>query len=406
GAQVLLTVARSTTRPAAFLTAGFLTYLLVAVLGHWLLTWRAPAERRRRTRLTGAAVLAGVVLVPSLIWVLPPDGRQPRPPAPAGTEQWQLPTGSRLAVLRIPAGHRTHDTPIVFVHGGPGFADMAHDAAFFGWFTGLGYDVWLYDQIGTGNSARLTDPRGYSTERDVADLEAVRQRIGADRVVLMGYSYGATLGATYLARHPEHVAKVVFTSPGRLVWQAYDRAGQGMLDRVSFSDQFRAARAGLTPRRYLTFNLVKADPRSARAFAGDAEMDRRFLETYTALAGGLVCPGHPAPAAPETVGYYVNQVTNRKDAVVDVRPQLRQLAMPALIVKGGCDYLPWHFATDYRDTIPGARLVYFPDAGHQLFDEQPDRYRAVVAAFLEDRPLPVTPYTGNEPPADFTGPRP
>ncbi|SCE99456.1 proline iminopeptidase [Micromonospora viridifaciens] len=404
GTQALVTVARSTTRPAAFLAAGFLAYLVVAVLGHWLLTRRVPAERRRRTRLVGAAVLAGIVLVPSLVWGLPPDGEAARTRAVAGTEQWQLPTGSRLAVLKIPAGQRTHDTPIVFLHGGPGVADMAHDAPFFGWFTSLGYDVWLYDQVGTGHSARLADPRGYSVERDTADLEAVRQRIGADRMVLIGFSYGGTLAANYLARHGEHVAKVVFTSPGRMVWQAYDTAGTGMLGRVSFRDQLRAAAAGLAPRAYLAYSLVKADPRSARAFAGDAEMDARFADLHGATAAGLVCPGHRTPATPDRLGFYANQVIDGKSATMDVRPGLRRLATPALVLKGGCDYLPWHFATDYRDAMPGTRLVYFPDAGHQLYDEQPDRYRAVVAAFLEDRPLPVTPYTGDEAPADFTGP--
>lgn len=407
GTQALLVVARSTTRPAAFLAAGFLAYLVVALLGHWLLTLRAPAERRRRVRVIGAAILAAVVLVPSLIWVLPPrraDSAAFRPLA--GAEQWQLPTGSRLAVLKIPAAHRTQDTPIVFLHGGPGVADMAHDAAFFGWFTSLGYDVWLYDQIGAGGSARLTDPREYSLERDVADLDAVRQRIGAHRIVLIGFSYGGTLAANYLARHAEHVAKVVFTSPGRMAWQAYDTAGTGMLGRVSFRDQLRAAAVALAPRAYLAYSLVKADPRAARAFAGDAEMGARFADLHAATAAGLVCPGHVAPATPEGMGFYANQVIDGKSAAVDVRPGLRRVATPALILKGGCDYLPWSFATDYRDTIPGARLVYFPDAGHQLHHEQPDRYRQVVAAFLADRPLPVAPYTATEPPADFTGPTP
>jgi len=42
---------------------------------------------------------------------------------------------------------------------------------------------------------------------------------------------------------------------------------------------------------------------------------------------------------------------------------LRGLATPALVVKGSCDYLPWSVATDYRDTLPAARMVYCPVLG-------------------------------------------
>jgi len=41
----------------------------------------------------------------------------------------------------------------------------------------------------------------------------------------------------------------------------------------------------------------------------------------------------------------------------------RGLATPALVVKGSCDYLPWSVATDYRDTLPAARMVYCPVLG-------------------------------------------
>src|SRR6476660_5894062 len=148
----------------------------------------------------------------------------------------------------------------------------------------------------------------------------------------------------------------------------------------------------VAPRRYLSYGIGQSSLFLFFTFAGATEMDARFADMYAKTTAGLVCPGHRPPAAPHTLGSYVNQVSYGKSATLDVRPRLRQLSTPALVVKGGCDYLPWSFATEYRNTIPGARLVYFPDAGHQLFDEQPDRYRAVVAAFLDDRPLPVAPY--------------
>ena len=153
-------------RPVVFLGAGLVVFLAVLAAGVVLATRRRPAEGRRRARLVafGAWALAGIVVF--VATVLVPVGDPRRPPAPvAGQRFWDLPTGSRIAYVERPAGGRPRPTPVVFVHGGPGIADMAGDTAYFGRLAGDGYDVWVYDQVGTGRSSRLADPRRYDIAR-------------------------------------------------------------------------------------------------------------------------------------------------------------------------------------------------------------------------------------------------
>ncbi|MEE1804829.1 alpha/beta fold hydrolase, partial [Streptomyces sp. BE133] len=50
----------------------------------------------------------------------------------------------------------------------------------------------------------------------VADLDAIRRTLGADRIVIVGQSWGGSLAAQSLAAHSRHVAQAVFTSPGAL----------------------------------------------------------------------------------------------------------------------------------------------------------------------------------------------
>ena len=59
--------------------------------------------------------------------------------------------------------------------------------------------------------ARLTDvdPRFYTTSDAVRDLEAVRTRLGAGRIDLVGISYGTRLGIEYLRRNPAQVRTIV-----------------------------------------------------------------------------------------------------------------------------------------------------------------------------------------------------
>ena len=106
---------------------------------------------------------------------------------------------------------------MIFLRGGPGVPDMAGDAAFLRPLSDEGFDVYVYDEIGSGGSTRLVDPTRYTVPRDVADLEHVRTLIGADQLVLVGHSYGGLLyAADYLAAHPDHVAKLVLISPQSL----------------------------------------------------------------------------------------------------------------------------------------------------------------------------------------------
>jgi proline iminopeptidase len=407
GLLALAGAAVVTWRPAAFLGAGLGVFLLVLAAGVALATRRRPPERRRRDRLAafGAWALIGIVVF--VVTVLVPVVDPRRPPAPvAGQRFWDLPTGSRIAYVERPAGGRPRPTPVVFVHGGPGIADMAGDTAYFGQLTADGYDVWVYDQVGTGRSSRLADPRGYDIAREVADLEAIRQRIGADRLVLIGHSWGGQVAAAYLAAHPGHVAKVVFSSPGALAPAVDDGSDGRVRARLTRGQQLRLYRLLAWPRVLLAWTLLQLDPRAAHAFAGDAEMDARNDRVYNAGRAGAHCrDAGPGPAL-HGLGFYAYQFPQSAAARpwADPRPALARLHTPALVIKGSCDYLSWSSGTAYLRAVPGSRLVYLHHAGHNSYQDQPAAFLATVRAFLAGRPLPEPARTGTAVPADYEGP--
>ncbi|MBV9332903.1 MAG: alpha/beta fold hydrolase, partial [Candidatus Eremiobacteraeota bacterium] len=55
------------------------------------------------------------------------------------------------------------------------------------------------------------DPAFYNTNNAADDLEAVRQALGYERIVLFGGSYGTFFSFVYMRRHPEHVESAVLT---------------------------------------------------------------------------------------------------------------------------------------------------------------------------------------------------
>lgn len=408
GAGAILGVAALSDAPALFLLSGLVTFALIATGSAALATRRLAASRRRRWRLSVWSVEAAIAILVAIALLVPLH--DPVVPAAAVPDQrfWDLPTGSRIAYVKIPAVGVPKPTPIIFVHGGPGVPMMAEDARFFGRLSQYGYDVYLYDQTGAGLSPRLDDPTQYTIARHVADLEAIRQRIGAERVILIGHSWGGTIAATYLAEHAEHVEKVIFSAPGALYWPDMGTSGNGMLGRLSGQQRWQVIEDMLSLRGFLAYELVQVNPRAAHAFAGDREMDAHFDRMFAHAAPGLFCNVNAPPeGAVSGLGFYANGVPQSASAPppVDPRPALRTVRTPALVLKGSCDYLPWQMTMEYRNTLPNARLVYVSGAEHQIYQEQPELYLRTVLAFLQDKPLPIQPYAGQEPPPDYTGVR-
>jgi proline iminopeptidase len=383
GLTTTLAVASWVTAPAVFLGAGTLTGI-----GVWLVACRAVRRRRRSAAdpfWLAAGLLAVAVMLVSALAPLADPVQSPATPPGVGT--WRLDDGAVLRYGRVgAAAGRPPAIPLVVVHGGPGVPDLAGQLAALAPVAADGRDAWAYEQRGTGLSTRLADPRGYTVRRAVDDLEQVRLRIGASRMVLLGHSHGAFVVVAYLAAHPDRVDKVIFSSPGDL-----DLGGLGgrPQERLTVGQRWRVYRLLLAPRALLAYALVQVNPPAAHALAGDRELDARQDRVYAASAPALHCPGHTATAL-HRLGFYANQVPQalRHPPVPDVRTPLTGTPTPALVIKGQCDYLDWGSAVDYLEVFPSSVLAYLPGAGHEAYLDRPGPYTAAVRAFLNGTPVP------------------
>jgi proline iminopeptidase len=405
GLTALIGAAVITDRQPLFLLVGLFAFCVAYSLGLLLATHWISSFRKWRVRagllFAGTAVVAGTFAWTAL---LPMD--DPRlPPAPVKEQRfWERPSGSRIAYVRIPAEGRAREAPIIFLHGGPGVPDMKGDSEYFGRLARDGFDVYVYDQVGTGRSSRLEDPRGYTLERDVADLGAIREKIGADKVILIGHSYGGTLAAAYAASHPERVARMVLSFPGD---PSPSAGGASMTFRLSTRQKLGVYALLLPPRPMLAYTLLQVNPEAAHAFADDPELDARQDRIYNRTRPALHCRDKPPGPALHGLGFYANQypqsATRKPHA--NFLPDLEGQSIPTLLIKGRCDYLSWSSAQEYLEALPDARLLYLDGSGHNAYQDEPERYITNVRAFLLGRALPQSPYEGHRVPDDYEGPR-
>ncbi|MEJ7650747.1 MAG: alpha/beta hydrolase [Nakamurella sp.] len=394
-------VALLTARPAVFLAVGLLVTAAVSAAGSWLALRRLPRPRRVRASLFGAGVVAVVTFV--AVSVPLPGTREAPSPVPNQAD-WQLDTGSRLAYVKLPGAAPARPTPIIVLHGGPGIPDMAGDSAYFGQLTDLGFDVYIYDQLGSGRSSRLPDPTGYGIERDAADLEQIRRTIGAEQMVLIGHSYGGALAAYYLAAHPDRVQKLVLSSPGPL--DPADHSTARATAGLTTGARLRSYTAALAPRALLGYTLLQVNPAAAHAYLGDREADARNDVILTITEPALQCSPQQSTGPVRGSGFYAQQYPQSATAPPqpDIRPALTGLPTPTLIFKGSCDYLSWQSAIDYRQALPNSTLLYLGGAGHNTYQDQPAPVLAAIRSFLTGRPLPQASYPGDNAPKGYRGP--
>ncbi|GAB1595003.1 alpha/beta fold hydrolase [Lysobacter claricitrinus] len=148
----------------------------------------------------------------------------------------------RIAWLRPGDNADVAADPVFFLAGGPGQAATEYAAPV---STALHEvlktrNVFLVDQRGTGQSAPLdcpkelrdeykdreddtaigeyagkcaaalkNDPRFFTTTVAVEDLDTVRKAIGAEKIDLVGVSYGTRMAQQYAMRHPQQTRAVV-----------------------------------------------------------------------------------------------------------------------------------------------------------------------------------------------------
>lgn len=93
----------------------------------------------------------------------------------------------------------------LFIHGGPGGGCSPEMSRF---FDPQQYKIILVDQRGCGNSTPFAD-LDQTTFDLVDDFEKIRKKLGIDKWLVFGGSWGSTLSLTYAIKHPERVTELV-----------------------------------------------------------------------------------------------------------------------------------------------------------------------------------------------------
>lgn len=156
-------------------------------------------------------------------------------------------------LLAVGDGHQVYweccgtllGTPALFLHGGPGSGCSIGQRQF---FDPSLHRAVLFDQRGSGRSLPLAsepdaDLQTNTTSHLIADIEMLREMLGIDRWIILGLSWGTTLGLAYAQAHPQRVKAMVLgfvttTSHAEVRWMTEDVGRIFPQDGVALSTLF------------------------------------------------------------------------------------------------------------------------------------------------------------------------
>lgn len=235
------------------------------------------------------------------------------------------------------------------------------------------HTVVYYDPRGLGRSGR-SDPKLYTLDEYVEDLEALRRHLGIDALDLAGHSHGGSVALKYALAYPERVARLLLLNssgpfayapdPGWLTTHASFRMAQA---------RWAAVDTTLTPDE-LHAEFVRIFIPALHFY--DLEPVRHTVE---ALLARTTFSAEPF------------QQFEDEMATFDIRDRVAEIRSPTLIVMGD------HDAPDVREgsylmheRIPHAQLFVVPGCGHWPPIERPDLFFPAVLRFLA-KTTPATP---------------
>lgn len=262
----------------------------------------------------------------------------------------------------VPDGPALREKPtLIVLHGGPGYDHSGFKPAFSA-LADLCQIVYL-DHRGHGRSERRP-PTEWTLDTWADDVVRVCDTLGIDRPIVLGQSFGGFVAQRYLARHPDHAAKVVLSSTSAAMNLPRKLA---MFERLGGTVAREAARTFWTAPDAVSWTAYQqacmALYNTRTTVRGDPQARQRTLFNEPILfhfAGGEM-------------------------QTMDLAPGLAGARCPVLVMAGTQDPVcPLADARDIFEALPARHRQWaeFSASGHGAWRDEPEAAFAVLRRFI------------------------
>jgi proline iminopeptidase len=272
--------------------------------------------------------------------------------------------GTRLYYKTIGSG-----TPIVILHGGPGF----NHTYFLPQMQELAkkYKLIFFDQRTCGRSERLVDSAHLQLLNQIEDVEGIRKAFGIDNMILMGHSFGGLLAENYAIKYPEHLKALILVNPSAHESRYTIETSENQKKRYTKEDSLERVEIMQTDdfkrKEHTAYEkLFRINLRSTF-------YDRNLVDSITIWL-------------PEDF-YFRNSLwkwVSIENWFYNIGTEMANILCPVLIIHGDHDPLPQKAIDDLHDRIIHSRVVTLKNCGHFPFIEAKKDFFASITKFVNE----------------------
>ena len=164
------------------------------------------------------------ILIPLLIFI----GCQSPSPDQALVDSAEYATlnGFTFFIRQIGSGE-----PVLVCHGGPGL-DHTYLMPQMGKL-GKQARMIFYDQRACGLSGHIVDSGMMRLDTFIADMEAIRQHLGLEKMSLLGHSFGGFLAMAYTSRYPDRISHLILMNSMPPTYTLWQQGNDALFNRIS-----------------------------------------------------------------------------------------------------------------------------------------------------------------------------
>ena len=266
--------------------------------------------------------------------------------------------------------------PAVFLHGGPGGGGSTTVRRF---FNPERYHIVIFDQRGCGRSKPHGCLEQNTTWDLVEDIETLKNKLGFEKWLVFGGSWGSTLSLAYSQTYPKSVSEMVLRGifmlrKKELDWfyqegasNIFPEAWEKFLEPIDISqrDDLMAAyheifKSDNTEKKLNAAIAWSRWEGSTSSLSYNPDMADSFSDPRFALAFALI-ENH----------YFVNKgfLENENQLIESGIDIIRNI--PTTIVQGRYDIVcPMTTAWELSKNWPEANLIVAPSSGHTAFEKE------------------------------------
>ena len=271
--------------------------------------------------------------------------------------------------------HIDNKPTIIVMHGGPGgthrglmpYVELSDT-----------YTVVLYDQLGSGMSAKFVDDisnkDNWTVENFVNEISQIRNALDLQEIVIAGHSWGGTLAAEYAIKNEKGLRAAILGSP--LI-----STPQWVSDNRNW--------ISLLPKKY-------QDAINKHEAAGTFD-DPEYREAEKAFYDEHMCHGDCIDRGFRDNGKAGNRImyqtmwgpseftANGTLQDYDTSQALHTIEVPILMICGEYDEAAPKSCKKFADMVSDATNRVIPNAGHAILSEQKDLVINIIREFLTNK---------------------